>query len=99
MTMSGIGRIVALWRIRRTARSGFRAVVDQKPERGVATRGRWKSRAAALDGGGEKKEREWDQAVFLMLGRDDHLLLGYLDWSAVQSDNDVPTWRSGGSLR
>lgn len=49
------------------------------------------TRAAVL----QKKEGEKDGLVLLMLGRDDLLLLAYLNSSAVLSDNDIPIWRNG----
>jgi len=47
----------------------------------------------------EKREREENHLILLMLGRDDLLLSAYLRSSAVPSDIDMPIWRNRASLR
>src|SRR2546428_9309724 len=47
----------------------------------------------------EKREREEDPTILLLLGRDDLVLSAYLGGSAVPSDIDGFIWRKRASLR
>jgi len=50
-------------------------------------------------GGIRVGEREEDRLALLVLGRDDLLLLGYLNSSVFLSDIDTSIWRNRASLR